>query len=193
MLVGAFTASAQSIESEFTRELKTKNSGITSIHAEMTQIREVAVLADAVTKEGVFYYLEPANLLLAFEDGDYIKLTAEWFEMRSGSSVTRRSTSANPMLKQLSAILSACMSGNLEGIAKGFTPTITKSDKQWRVVLQPERSKGGAKIAQIELLFNRTDMSLDSLKMVEKSGDCTIYTFRNKQFNVVINDQLFTI
>lgn len=193
MLVGAFTASAQSIESEFTRELKTKNSGITSIHAEMTQIREVAVLADAVTKEGEFYYLEPTNLLLAFEDGDYIKLTAEWFEMRSGSSVTRRSTSANPMLKQLSAILSACMSGNLEGIAKGFTPTITKSDKQWCVVLQPERSKGGAKIAQIELLFNRTDMSLDSLKMVEKSGDCTIYTFRNKQFNVVINDQLFTI
>lgn len=193
MLVGAFTASAQSIESEFTRELKTKNSGITSIHAEMTQIREVAVLADAVTKEGEFYYLEPANLLLAFEDGDYIKLTAEWFEMRSGSSVTRRSTSANPMLKQLSAILSACMSGNLEGIAKGLTPTITKSDKQWRVVLQPERNKGGAKIAQIELLFNRTDMSLDSLKMVEKSGDCTIYTFRNKQFNVVINDQLFTI
>jgi hypothetical protein len=27
-------------------------------------------------------------------------------------------------------------------------------------------------------------MSLDSLKMVEKSGDYTMYTFRNKQFNV---------
>jgi outer membrane lipoprotein-sorting protein len=193
MLVGTFAASAQSIEHEFECELKAKNSGITSIHAEMTQIREVAVLAEAVTKDGEFYYLEPTNLLLKFEDGNYIKLTAEWFEMRSGSSVTRRSTSANPMLKQLSAILSACMSGDLEGIAKGFTPTITKSDKQWRVVLQPERSKGGAKIAQIELLFNRADMSIDSLKMVEKSGDCTIYRFRNKQFNVVINDQLFTI
>jgi outer membrane lipoprotein-sorting protein len=88
------------------------------------------------------------------------------------------------MFKQLSAMLTACMSGDVESIAKGFTPTITKSDKEWRVVLKPERGKGAAKIAEMELIFNRKDMSLDSLKMVEKSDDYTMYTFRNKQFNM---------
>ena len=62
--------------------------------------------------------------------------------------------------------------------------TITKGDKEWRVVLKPERGKGSAKIAEVELIFDRKDMSLDSLKMVEKSGDYTMYTFRNKQFNM---------
>lgn len=179
-----FGASAQSLSEEFERELKAKSAGITSIDAEMTQTREVAVLADVVKKEGDFHFQAPNNILLSFDDGDYIKLSAEWFEMKSGTNVTKRSASSNPMFKQLSAMLTACMSGDVESIAKGFTPTITKDDKEWRVVLKPERGKGAAKIAEVELIFDRKDMSLDSLKMVEKSGDYTMYTFRNKQFNM---------
>ena len=190
-LAMGFSASAQSLNAEFERELKAKNSGITSIHAEMTQTREVAVLADVVTKEGDFYYLEPNNILLSFNDGDYIKLTAEWFEMKSGANVTKRNANSNPMLKQLSTMLGACMKGDMTNIAKGFTPTITKSDKEWSVVLKPERGKGTVKIAEVELIFDRKDMSINRLKMVEKSGDYTMYTFKNKQFNVTINGQIF--
>ena len=179
-----FGASAQSLQEEFERELKAKNEGITSIKADMTQTREVAVLADIVTKEGEFRFSLPNDILLSFDDGDYIKLSAEWFEMKSGANITKRSTSANPMLKQVSAILSASMKGNMEGISKGFTPTLTKSEKEWRVVLRPERGKGAIKIAEVELLFDRNDMSINRLKMVEKSGDYTMYTFTNKQFNV---------
>lgn len=192
-LIMGFSASAQSLHEEFERELKAKNSDITSIHAEMTQTRNVAVLADVVTKEGDFYYLEPNNILLSFDDGDYIKLTAEWFEMKSGANVTKRSTSSNPMLKQLSTMLTACMKGDMANIAKGFTPTLTKSDKEWSVILRHERGKGAAKIAEVELIFNRKDMSINRLKMVEKSGDYTMYTFTNKQFNVTIDGQLFKI
>ena len=192
-LIMGFSASAQSLHEEFERELKAKNSDITSIHAEMTQTRNVAVLADVVTKEGDFYYLEPNNILLSFDGGDYIKLTAEWFEMKSGANVTKRSTSSNPMLKQLSTMLTACMNGDMTNIAKGFTPTLTKSDKEWSVILRPERGKGAAKIAEVELIFNRKDMSINRLKMVEKSGDYTMYTFTNKQFNVTIDGQLFKI
>jgi outer membrane lipoprotein-sorting protein len=61
------------------------------------------------------------------------------------------------------------------------------------VVLKPERGKLGAKIAEIELIFNRTDMSINRLKMVEKSGDYTMYLFTNKRFNVTIDGQLFKI
>lgn len=183
-LAMGLSASAQSLSEEFERELKAKSVGITSIDAEMTQTREVAVLADVVKMEGDFHFQAPNNILLLFDDGDYIKLSAEWFEMKSGANVTRRSASSNPMFKQLSAMLTACMSGDVESIAKGFIPTITKDDKEWRVVLKPERGKGAAKIAEVELIFDRKDMSLDSLKMVEKSGDYTMYTFRNKQFNM---------
>lgn len=183
-LAMGLSASAQSLSEEFERELKAKSVGITSIDAEMTQTREVAVLADVVKKEGDFHFQAPNNILLSFDDGDYIKLSAEWFEMKSGANVTKRSASSNPMFKQLGAMLTACMSGDVESIAKGFTPTITKGDKEWCVVLKPERGKGVAKIAEVELIFDRKDMSLDSLKMVEKSGDYTKYTFRNKQFNM---------
>ena len=192
-LAMGLSASAQSLNAEFERELKAKNGGVTSIVAEMTQTREVSVLSDVVKKEGNFYFQAPNNILLSFDDGDYIKLSAEWFEMKSGANVTKRSANSNPMLKQLSAMLTACMNGDIASIAKGFTPTVTKSDKEWRVVLKPERGKGAAKIAEVELIFDRKDMSINRLKMVEKSGDYTMYTFRNKQFNMTIDGQLFKI
>lgn len=193
LLFVGLSASAQSLQEEFERELKARNKNVTSIHAALTERREVAVLTDVATKEGDFYYLEPNNILLSFDDGDYIKLSAEWFEMKSGTSVTKRSTSSNPMLKQLSAMLTACMKGDMANIAKGFVPSITKSDTEWRVVLKPERGKLGAKIAEVELIFNRADMSINRLKMVEKSGDYTMYLFTNKRFNVTIDGQLFKI
>ncbi len=36
-------------------------------------------------------------------------------------------------------------------------------------------------------------MSLNILKMEEKSGDYTMYKFTNKQFNTKIDDKLFQI
>lgn len=63
LLFVGLSASAQSLQEEFERELKARNKNVTSIHAALTERREVAVLTDVVTKEGDFYYLEPNNIL----------------------------------------------------------------------------------------------------------------------------------
>jgi hypothetical protein len=36
-------------------------------------------------------------------------------------------------------------------------------------------------------------MSLNELKMVEKSGDYTAYRFTKKQFNVAVDSKLFNV
>ena len=190
-----FTASAQngSTEEQFERELKLKNESVTSIKCHFLQTREMSVLQNVVRKEGTFYFQRPGNMLLSFNDGDYIKMTEEWFEMKTGENTTTTKISSNPMLRNLSTILSACVVGDFAQMIRGFSIQVQSQAKQWVVIMTPQRGKAASKISQIVLHFDRETMSLNTLKMVEKSGDYTMYGFSNKQFNVAIDSKLFKI
>lgn len=194
LMIG-FTASAQngSTEEQFERELKLKNESVTSIKCHFLQTREMSVLQNVVRKEGTFYFQRPGNMLLSFNDGDYIKMTEEWFEMKTGENTTTTKISSNPMLRNLSTILSACVVGDFAQMIRGFSIQVQSQAKQWVVIMTPQRGKAASKISQIVLHFDRETMSLNTLKMVEKSGDYTMYGFSNKQFNVAIDGKLFKI
>jgi outer membrane lipoprotein-sorting protein len=153
----------------------------------------MSVLQNVVRKEGTFYFQRPGNMLLSFNDGDYIKMTEEWFEMKTGENTTTTKISSNPMLRNLSTILSACVVGDFAQMIRGFSIQVQSQAKQWVVIMTPQRGKAASKISQIVLHFDRETMSLNTLKMVEKSGDYTMYGFSNKQFNVAIDGKLFKI
>lgn len=190
-----FTASAQngSTQEQFERELQLKNESVSSIKCHFIQTRDMSVLQNVVRKEGTFYFQRPGNMLLSFNDGDYIKMTEEWFEMKTGENTTTTKISSNPMLRNLSTILSACVVGDFAQMIRGFSIQVQSQAKQWVVIMTPQRGKAASKISQIVLHFDRETMSLNTLKMVEKSGDYTMYGFSNKQFNVAIDGKLFKI
>ena len=194
LMIG-FTASAQngSTQEQFERELKLKNESVSSIKCHFIQTRDMSVLRNVVRKEGTFYFQRPGNMLLSFNDGDYIKMTEEWFEMKTGENTTTTKISSNPMLRNLSTILSACVVGDFAQMIRGFSIQVQSQAKQWVVIMTPQRGKAASKISQIVLHFDRETMSLNTLKMVEKSGDYTMYGFSNKQFNVAIDSKLFKI
>lgn len=181
------------VEQEFQSELKKKNEQVTSIKCDFTQTREVSFLANPVTKDGEFYFIKPNDMLLSFDDGDYIKMTGEWFEMKTAGHVTATKVASNPMLKNLNSILSACVIGDFDKMSRGFTVSYEQSATQWTIMLTPQRGKAAAKISRIVIVFDKSDMSLDLLKMEEKSGDYTAYGFSNKQFNIAIDTQMFNV
>ena len=133
------------------------------------------------------------NMLLSFNDGDYIKISSEWFEMKTVGNVTATKVASNPMLKNLNSILSACVVGDFDKISSGFVVGYQQSATEWTVTLTPQRGKAASKISHITIVFDKSDMSLNLLRMDEKSGDYTAYTFWNKLFNVTIDTQIFNV
>ena len=190
----SFGVSAQeNIELAFKSELKKKNEAIESIKCKFTQTREVSYLAKPISKAGEFYYLKPNNMLLSFNNGEFIKMSGEWFEMKMAGNVVATKVSANPMLKNLNSILSACVVGDFDKMSSGFAVCYEQSDKEWTITLTPQHGKAAAKVSQIVVVFDKSDMSLSLLKVVEKKGDYTAYSFTNKQFNITIDTQIFNI
>lgn len=168
------------VEKLFQTELQEKNEDVIAIKCRFKQIRQVSYLAEPAVKEGDFAFTKPNDILLAFDDGDYIKMTSEYFEMKTAGNVAKTKVSSNPMLKNLSSILSTCVLGEFDKMSAGFNVEIEQQAKEWIVNLTPKQSKMAAKISNIIIAFNKADMSLNLLKMVEKSGDYTAYNFTDK-------------
>lgn len=176
---------------EFKTDLKALNKDVSSITCKFVQTREISVLADKVDKSGVFYFLYPGNILLTYDDGDYTKITEELLEIKSRGKISTTKVSSNPMLKNISTVMSACINADFSNIAKVYTIDARERENEWIVTLAPQRGKAASKIANIVLEFEKEGMSLDKLILKEKSGDSTTYTFSHKQFNIHIDNVLF--
>ena len=176
---------------EFKTDLKALNKDVSSITCKFVQTREISVLADKVDKSGVFYFLYPGNILLTYDDGDYTKITEELLEIKSRGKISTTKVSSNPILKNISTVMSACINADFSNIAKVFTIDARERENEWIVTLAPQRGKATSKIANIVLEFEKEGMSLDKLILKEKSGDSTTYTFSHKQFNIHIDNVLF--
>ena len=175
----------------FETDLRAKNKDVSSIKCQFVQTREISVLADKVDKSGVFYFLYPGNILLTYDDGDYTKITEEFLEIKSRGKISTTKVSSNPMLKNISTVMSACINADFSNIAKVFTIDARERENEWIVTWAPQRGKAVSKIANIVLEFEKEGMSLDKLILKEKSGDSTTYTFSHKQFNIHIDNVLF--
>lgn len=185
------SAQVNNIEQTFQSELRKKNETVTSIKCSFTQNRESSFLAKPVVKDGVFYFMKPNNMLLSFNDGDYIKMSSEWFEMKTVGNITSTKVTSNPMLKKLDAILSACVVGDFDKMSNGFAVKYEQTTTEWIITLTPQRGKAASKISNIIIVFDKSNMSLNLLRMEEKSGDYTAYAFSNKLFNVTLDTMIF--
>lgn len=177
----------------FETDLRTKNEEVSTIKCQFVQTREISVLANKVNKAGVFYFQQPGNILLSYDDGDYTKITEQLLEVKSRGKISTTKASSPPMLKNISTIISACINGDFSNIAKVFTIDTREIENEWIVTLIPQRGKASSKISKIVLEFEKERMSLDKLIIKEKSGDSTTYTFSHKQFNIHIDNELFDI
>ena len=192
--VTVFSWHAQTVDEKFAAELKAKSADVRSIQCEFTQERAIAVLNDKILKEGDFYFRNTGDMLLAFDDGDHIVMADGWFESKTSGRVTATSIKSNPMLGNLSAILGACISGDMESLSEEFSLEISDaSASEWEVVMLPKKKRASSKLQQIVLRFDKSTMSLNKLIFMERGSDYTEYRFSGKRFNIDIDDKLFTI
>lgn len=178
---------------QFAQELKEKCRDVNSIECRFIQTRSASVLAQDAQKHGKYFFLQPYNVLLAFEDGDYIKITSTMFEIKQNGHISATKVSSSPMLKSLNRMLSACISGDASQITSGFDTEITANENEFTLRLLPMRGRTGKKASNTLLVFNREDMSLKLMKMTEASGDFLQYKFYDVKYNTDIIPSIFDI
>lgn len=176
---GNVWAQNNALQQQFAKELVAKSRTVQTIVCDFTETRHMDVMAKDLVRTGQFHYKIPSQMRLDFTSGDWIIMTEETFDANERPNSTTRIT-ANPMLRQMHNVFGACMTGNMERLMGSGQVTITQNKSGYRVELVPSSRSALKYVNRIVLDFDRADMTLETLRMEQPSGDYMQYVFRNK-------------
>ena len=76
---------------------------------------------------------------------------------------------------------------------KNFTSVVYENDKQYLLELTPKLKAFKDFFKKINIFIDKKDYSVNKFDMIEASGDNTVITFTNKQFNTNVTDANFVV
>ncbi|MFA7274768.1 MAG: outer membrane lipoprotein carrier protein LolA [Crocinitomicaceae bacterium] len=126
-------------------------------------------------------HLTPKKSLILI-DGSKVKYSENGKEIKDPST--------KMVVKKVQSLMVQMLSGSfLDG--KDFTITYFESASQYKLNLVPKNSRMSKYIESIVLVFNKKDLTLQEMSMVESEEEKVVYTFRNILSNPAINDSKF--
>lgn len=179
--------------SEFSRKLAAMAASVNSIESCFLQSKYIDVLQRTVTSTGKFLFMKPGMVKMQYDAPlDYtIIIDGVTMKTISGGKTTVASASGNPMLGQVSAMMTSCMTGDISTLSDEFTISYFDAGKEYLVRMEPCQEMIKDYISGIELRFDKDTMRLDKLRMIEKGADFTEYVFMDVSYNTLDDPSLF--
>lgn len=180
---------------EFNAKLAAQSKVVKTIKCNFSQTKHAAALTKDARLSGVFYYNNDGRMCLLYSEprGNQIVINGDRFAIETAGKRNVVSASSNPMLRQLSLMLRACMTGDVAMFNSGWQARYSEQGAEYIVELLPQDKRAKKYVSKVVLNFNKKDMSLNKMMMVEASGDYSNYEFTDKVFNVAIEESVFKI
>jgi outer membrane lipoprotein carrier protein len=97
---------------------------------------------------------------------------------------------SNSIFKQINDLMLGAIKGNL-GKNKDFSMSLQESPKQYKLMLTPQNVSLKSYISCVEIYFEKSDLAVSFIKIVESTGDFTTIQFTERKFNEPIDDATF--
>lgn len=186
--------SAIADEAAFRKKFTEQATALQTIKSNFTQEKNINVLSEKIISKGEFYfkkqnkvrmeYTSPYKYLLIIDNEKVI--------IRDEQKTNTFSSKSNMMFERINKIILDCIQGTAMD-NKDFTAKVYESDSQYLLILTPQKKAFKELFANISIYIEKKDYSVFKMDMEEPSGDNTVITFTNKQFNVNIPDAVFSV
>ena len=184
---------AQDVSKEFESRLSAASSQNRTIVARFTLVKGVPGIKKKVENSGNFYYDNSGDMAMIYDipTGDKVVMNGNDFTIVVGGKTINSNSSSNPMVTQISYMMQACMSGAVAKLGRGWKLKVERLESQYRVLIIPTERRVKRYVSAMTMLFDERTMTLDSLKIDEKRGGFTSYSFTSKKINKVIDTAVF--
>ena len=128
-------------------------------------------------------YTNPYQYSIIFKDDKLL--------INDGGTKSKVDIGSSKMFKKLNEMIVNSVKGDMFD-EDDFTISYFRTGKGNKTIFKPKDKKLAGYIAAFELLFNKTDGSVQEVKMIEPSTDFTRIVFLNRVVNTTINDSVFS-
>lgn len=166
----------------------------TTIQADFIQKKHLEYLDAVIESEGKFRFKKKASLRWEYtKPFQYtIVLNNDKFTIKDANKKSEFDLKSNPAFQEVIGLISGSVQGTLVSGNK-FHVKAFESKTQYQVKLEPKSRKMKEILKIIIMFFNKSDLSVSRVKMVENEEDYTDITFKNKVINEAIPESVFIV
>lgn len=174
-------------------EINKSASKINTIKSRFVQEKYLSFMKEPVKSEGFFRYKKenqlrweytvPFKYLILF-NGDKIVI-------KSQDKTNVFDAGSNAIFKQINDLMLGSVKGDLAK-NKDFSLIVKESASQYQLILKPKNEKLKGYISGVEIYFERADLAVSIIKIIESTGDYTRIMFKDRIFNEAIDEKTFS-
>jgi outer membrane lipoprotein-sorting protein len=177
----------------FKQKLTTVTAGINTIESDFIQEKKLSILSNTLVSKGHFCfrrennirweYLQPYKyLIIISQDKIYIK---------EEKDQKQYDIQSNKMFQEMNRFISGCIQGDILKNDKDYKIGYFEDSRYFFVTLVPVAEKMRQMLNEIQIWFDRTDLTVSRIRMMESGGDYTRIDFVNKKLNTDIPVEKF--
>ena len=164
-----------------------------SIQSRFIQKKQLEVLDETIVSKGRFWFRKENSLRWAYEEPyEYaIIISGGKFHIKDGEKVSAYDIESNTAFREINELIIGMVRGSVMEKDK-FDIKAFENEQQYLVKLVPREINMRNVISNMEIYFDKKDLTVTEIMMKESESDYTVITFFDKQTNETIPDPVFT-
>ena len=195
--LSAFSQGFKKLENleAFERTLQKRAGTVESIESAFIQEKYLDVFDEKVKSSGMFYYKKDQKVCLQYNKPiDYlIVINNGMLKVVSEGKTSITDLNKNKMMAQMQGLIVASIIGDLNRLNTDYNVEYFENNTHYLIQLLPKNKTIQSFIYSIEMVLEKSNMSVDRLKLSETKENYTEYIFENKKFNSLKDESIFTI
>jgi Outer membrane lipoprotein-sorting protein len=170
-------------------------SAMKGMQCDFVQTKRMKLLSKEMQSKGIMYFKRPNKLrwqYIAPYDYTFI-LNDDKVQIKSSKSTKNIDVQGNKMFRQITNIILNSVTGGSLKSSSDFNVEVYKKDNTYFAKLFPKKKELKQLYQVIEIYFDSALTMVNSVRMVEKTGDETRVNLINTKLNIVVDDKMFAV
>lgn len=170
-------------------------SAMKGMQCDFVQTKRMKLLSKEMQSKGIMYFKRPNKLrwqYIAPYDYTFI-LNDDKVQIKSSKSTKNIDVQGNKMFRQITNIILNSVTGGSLKSSSDFNVEVYKKDNTYFAKLFPKKKELKQLYQVIEIYFDSALTIVNSVRMVEKTGDETRVNLINTKLNIAVDDKMFAV
>lgn len=177
----------------FRQQFAAASQKLNSLQSDFIQEKNLSMLSEKIISKGKFWFKKENKVRMEYtQPFKYLMImNGSNIYIKDGQKENSVSTNSNKLFQQINKIVVDCVKGTTFSNTD-FKFNVFENKSTYLIELTPVVKNLQSIFKNINVIVDRKDFSVNSIKMIEPSGDYTNINFTNKILNTNLADALFT-
>ena len=178
----------------FRQQLDRMANAVQTIESDFIQEKHLSVLSNRIISRGAFSFRKENKIRWEYtEPYQYlIILNGEQIFIRDESGMKQYEIGSNRMFQEMNRFISGCIQGDILKDDADYRIEYRENEREYFVTLEPKSQALYDMLNEVQIAFDRDDLTVNRITMVEPGGDFTRIDFVNKVLNTDIPLEKFS-